>query len=123
MAEALLRARAGDRFEAHSAGSQATQVRPAAARVMAELDIDISSQRSKTAAEFAGQQFDYAITVCDESREACPYFAGARHQLHWRFDDPAAATGSEEERLAVYRRVRDEIAAQIGDFIEAQPVR
>lgn len=119
MAEGLLRAWAGDRFEAASAGSEATLVRPLAIRAMAELGIDIGRQRSKTSAEFAGQAFDYAITVCDESREACPYFAGARRQLHWAFDDPAAATGSEKDQLAVYRRVRDEIGARIRDFIEA----
>ena len=118
MAEGLLRAWAGDRFEAFSAGSQATLVRPLAIRAMAELGIDISSQHSKTVADFAGQRVDYAITVCDESCEACPYFPGAQHQLHWVFDDPAAATGTEDEQLAVYRRVRDEIGAQIRAFLE-----
>jgi arsenate reductase len=117
MAEGMLRAWAGDRFDAHSAGNEATEVRPLAVQVMDELDIDISGQRSKTVAEFTGQQFDYAITVCDESREACPYFAGAQTQLHWAFDDPAAATGTEEQRLDVYRRVRDEIADRIREFI------
>ncbi len=119
MAEGLLRARAGDRFEAFSAGSEATHVRPLAARVMGEIGIDISGQRSKTVAEFAGQRFDYAVTVCDESREACPYFPGAEQQLHWLFDDPAAATGAEDEQLAVYRRVRDEIAERIQTFAES----
>lgn len=116
MAEGLLRAQAGDRFEAFSAGSEATHVRPLATRVMSEVGIDISRQRSKTVAEFAGQQFDYAVTVCDESREACPYFPRAQHQLHWLFDDPAAATGSEADQLAVYRRVRDEIIERIRAF-------
>jgi arsenate reductase len=117
MAEGMLRAWAGDRFEAHSAGNEATQVRPLAVRAIAEIGIDISSQRSKSVSEYAGQQFDYAITVCDDAKEACPYFAGATTQLHWAFDDPAAATGDEDEQLAVYRRVRDEIADRLREFM------
>ena len=113
MAEGLLRAWAGDGYEAHSAGVEATEVRPLAIRAMAELGIDISEQFSKRLDTYAGQPFDYAITVCDEAREACPFFAGATETLHWRFDDPAAATGTEEERLAVFRRVRDEIGTRI----------
>ncbi|HUP83351.1 MAG TPA: arsenate reductase ArsC [Candidatus Limnocylindria bacterium] len=124
MAEGLLRARAGDRFEAFSAGNVATEVRPLAIRAMAELGIDISRQRSKTTADLGGQRFDYAVTVCDDAREACPYYANASHQIHWGFDDPAAAGGSEEERMAVFRRVRDEIAARIDEFVsDASPSR
>lgn len=119
MAEGFLRALAGDRFDAHSAGNEATQVRPLAVLAMAEMGIDISGQRSKNVAEYAGQEFDYAITVCDESKEACPYFPGAGQQLHWRFDDPAAAEGTDEQRLAVYRRVRDEIASRVREFAGA----
>ena len=119
MAEGMLRAWAGDRFEAFSAGNVATQVRPLAIRAMAELGIDISAQRSKTVDEYAGQAFDYAITVCDDAKEACPYFPGARKHLNWRFDDPAAAIGSEDERLAVFRRVRDEIADHVRGFSAA----
>jgi arsenate reductase len=119
MAEGLLRARAGDRFEAFSAGNVATEVRPLAITAMAELGIDISGQRSKTTADLGGQRFDYAITVCDDAKEACPYYANAEHQVHWGFDDPSAATGSDAERLAVFRRVRDEIAAHIDDFVSA----
>ena len=117
MAEGLLRARAGDSFDVHSAGNAATAVRPLAVRAMAELGIDIGGQRSKSVDEYAGQRFDYAITVCDDAKEACPYFPGAATQIHWRFDDPAAATGSEEERLAVFRRVRDEINEHIEEFV------
>ena len=117
MAEGLLRARAGDRFEAHSAGNQATEVRPLAVKAMAEVGIDISGQRSKSVAEYAGQRFDYAITVCEEATEACPYFGNAAHQVHWSFVDPAAALGSDDEKLAVYRRVRDEIRDQIDEFV------
>ena len=121
MAEGMLREWGGDRFEPHSAGTEATEVRPLAIQAMNEIGIDISRQRSKSIAEFAGQAFDYAITVCDDSREACPYFPGAREQLHWSFDDPAAAEGSDAERVAVYRRVRDEIAASIKSFMESPP--
>ena len=116
MAEGMLRAWGGGAFDAQSAGNEATQVRPLAIRAMNELGIDISGQRSKHVAEFNGQRFDYAITVCEEGREACPYFANAGTQLHWAFDDPAAATGTEEEQLAVFRRVRDEIARHIREF-------
>ena len=117
MAEGLLRARAGDSFDVHSAGNAATAVRPLAVQAMAELGIDIGGQRSKSVDEYAGQRFDYAITVCDDAKEACPYFPGAATQIHWRFDDPAAATGSEDERLAVFRRVRDEINEHIEEFV------
>ena len=113
MAEGMLRAWGGDRYEAASAGSVAAEVRPLAIRAMAEVGIDISAQTSKTSEAFAGQSFDYAVTVCDESKEACPFFPGATTQLHWSFDDPSAATGSDEDRLAVFRRVRDEIGARI----------
>jgi len=119
MAEGLLRARAGDRFEAFSAGNEATEVRPLAIRAMAELGIDISGQRSKSTEELGGARFDYAVTVCDDSKEACPYYANAGKQVHWAFDDPSAATGSEDERLAVFRRVRDEIATRIDEFVTA----
>jgi arsenate reductase len=115
MAEGILRARARDRYEAFSAGSKATEVRPLAIRAMAEVGIDIAGQRSKTTDAFAGEEFDYVITVCDDAREACPYFPGARRRLNWSFDDPAAATGSEDERLAVFRRVRDQIAERLDE--------
>jgi arsenate reductase len=119
MAEGLLRDRAGDRFEAFSAGNEATEVRPLAITAMAELGIDISGQRSKSTADLGGRRFDYVITVCDDAKEACPYYPNAAHQVHWRFDDPSAATGTEDERLAVFRRVRDEIAASIDEFVSA----
>lgn len=119
MAEGLLRARAGDRFEAFSAGNEATEVRPLAIKAMAELGIDISDQWSKATASLGGQRFDYVITVCDDAKEACPYYANAAHQVHWGFDDPSAATGTEDERLQVFRRVRDEISARIDEFVSA----
>jgi phosphohistidine phosphatase SixA len=90
---------------------------------MAELGIDISSQRSKTTTDLGGQHFDYAVTVCDDAKEACPYYANADHQVHWGFDDPSSAAGSEEEQLAVFRRVRDEIAARIDKFVALRAAR
>ncbi len=119
MAEGLLRTIAGYRFEAFSAGAEATEVRPLAIRAMAEVGIDISGQRSKTVQEFDGQAFDWVVTVCDDAKEACPYFPGDR-QLHWSFDDPSAAEGTEEERLEVFRRVRDEIATRIRNELVGQ---
>ena len=113
MAEGLLRARGGVRFEVASAGVEATEVRPLAIEAMREIGIDISGHRSKVLTEFVGEAFDYAVTTCDDAREACPYFPNATTQLHWSFEDPSAATGSDAERLAVFRRVRDQIAARI----------
>jgi arsenate reductase (thioredoxin) len=109
MAEGLLRHVAGDRFGAHSAGTKATHVRPLAVRAMDEIGVDITGQESKTLERYLGEPFDYVITVCDDANEACPFFPGARNRLHWSFEDPARVEGSEEERLAVFRRVRDEI--------------
>ncbi len=111
MAEALLRRDAGGRCEVFSAGTRPSAVRPEAIAVMAELGVDISAQRSKSVEEFRGQDFDYVLTVCDAARESCPVFPGAGPRLHHSFDDPAGATGSAAERLAVFRRVRDELRA------------
>ena len=119
MAEGLLRHLAGDRFEAFSAGTEVSTVRPEAISVMAELGIDITAQRSKSVDEFVGQQFAWVITVCDRARETCPYFPGADQTAHWGFDDPAEAEGMDEERLQVFRRVRDEIRDQLRMFIPA----
>ena len=117
MAEGLLRHLAGDRFEVYSAGTEATFVRPQAIKVMSEIGIDISGQKSKTLEEYLGQPFDYVITVCDAANEACPVFPGAKRRLHWSFEDPAAAVGSEEERLGVFRSVRYNIGEHIkGSF-------
>jgi arsenate reductase len=113
MAEGLLRALAGDRFEAFSAGTEATHVRPLAIKAMAELGIDISRQESKTLDRYLNEPFDEVITVCDTAAEACPIFPGAAKRQHWSFPDPSKATGSEAEQLAVYRRVRDEIRTRI----------
>jgi arsenate reductase (thioredoxin) len=109
MAEGLLRHDAGGRLEVESAGSRATLVRPEAIAVMAELGIDLTGHRSKTVDEFAGTTFDHVLTVCDHARDACPVYAGHGKRHHHNFDDPAAVNGSEEERLAAFRRVREEI--------------
>jgi len=120
MAEGLLRAWAGDRFEVHSGGTEASRVRPEAIAVMQELGIDISGHASKTIERYMGQPWDWLIPVCEEACEACPYVPGAKAVLRWSFDDPSAATGSQEERLAAFRRVRDELAAQVRSFIAAE---
>jgi arsenate reductase len=113
MAEGLLRHLAGDRFEAHSAGIEATHIRPLAIRAMDEIGVDISGQESKTLERYLGEPSDYVITVCDEANEVCPFFPGAKNRLHWSFEDPSHADGSEEERLAIFRRVRDETREHI----------
>ncbi len=109
MAEGLLRADHSDRFEVESAGTKATLVRPEAIKVMAEIGIDISGHRSKVVDEFAEQSFDYVLTVCDNAKESCPIFSGHGNRLHHSFEDPAAVQGSDEERLASFRKGRDEI--------------
>lgn len=113
MAEGLLRHLGGDRFDAYSAGTEATRVRPLAIKAMDELGIDISGQESKTLDRYLAEPFGAVITVCDQAAEACPVFLGAEQQLHWSFPDPSKATGTEEQQLAVYRRVRDDIRAHI----------
>jgi arsenate reductase len=113
MAEGLMRHDAGDRFEVASAGTHPTQLRPEAVAVMSELGIDISSHRSKPVDEFAGRDFDYIITVCDHARDTCPMFPGHGKRLHWPIEDPASATGSEEQRRAAFRKARDDIRARI----------
>ena len=119
IAEGLLRHDAGERFEVESAGTKASFVRPEAIAVMRELGIDISGHRSKSVEEFYGQQFDYVITVCDNARETCPVFFGAAQKLHRDFEDPAAVTGSDEERLAVFRRVRNDLRGYLRQFNNA----
>jgi len=116
MAEGLLRQDAGKQFEAFSAGTKPSQVRPEAIAAMSELGIDISGQRSKSVDEFTGQQFDYVLTVCDNAKESCPLFPGKAAMIHRNFEDPAAFQGSEKERLALFRRVRDEIREYLRSF-------
>src|SRR5215471_19562935 len=98
MAEGLLRSLGGDQFEAFSAGTEATLVRPLAIKAMAEVGTDISKQQSKTLERYLNEPFDEVITVCDTAAEACPLFPGAVKMLHWSLPDPSKATGSEEEQ-------------------------
>jgi arsenate reductase len=113
MAEGYLRHVAGDQFEPLSAGIEPKGLNPLAVEAMDEIGIDISHQKSKDVVSFLGQAIPYIITVCDDARERCPIFPRTYKFLHWSFDDPAAAQGSREEKLAVFRRVRDEIAKKI----------
>ncbi len=116
MAEGLLRHDGGERFEVHSAGTHPGHVRAEAVEVMREIGIDITAHRSKSVDEFAGQQFDSVITVCDNAKENCPVFPSRTARVHWSFDDPTAAEGDAPSRLAVFRRVRDEIRERLRDW-------
>jgi arsenate reductase len=110
IAEGILKNSAGDMLEVHSAGSNpAGYVHPLAIQVMKEIGIDISNHRSKHLKEFLNTQIETVITVCDNANENCPFFPGQVNRHHWSFEDPAKATGSEAEKLAVFRRVRDQI--------------
>lgn len=109
----------GDRFQVESAGVIKSFVRPQAIAAMEEIGIDITGHRSKSVDEFTGQEFDYVITVCDNAKESCPVFPGKTQRIHWSFDDPAEADGSDAEVLAVFTRVRDEIRKHLQEFIES----
>jgi len=117
MAEALVNHDLGDQFEAFSAGTDPATPHPLAIRVLAEIGIDHSLARSKSMDEYAGQAFDFVITLCDSANETCPLFFGGVRRAHLGFDDPAKAEGTEEEKLAVFRRVRDEIRTQVEAFL------
>ena len=121
MAEGFLRALAGDRFEVGSAGTEKTSVNPLAIRAMAERDIDISDHRSKRYEDVATPPWDYLITVCDDANERCPFVPGRVQRLHWSFEDPSRATGDEEQRLRVFRRVRDQIHERLTSWLDAPP--
>jgi arsenate reductase len=117
MAEALLRHRGGTDFEVHSAGTEPKGINPLTLKTLAEAGIDASWARSKSVTEYLGQRFDYVVTVCDQARQVCPVFPGVHQSLHWGYEDPAEATGSEEERLAVFRRVFIQMGERINQFI------
>ena len=117
MAEGFLRAIAGDRFEVASAGTDATRVHPLAIRVMGEVGIDLSGHTSKTIDAFLGQPWNYVITVCDNASERCPVFPASTMRIHWSFGDPSRATGTEQDRLETFRRVREEINARIRHWL------
>ena len=118
MAEGLVNHFSGDRWEAHSAGTEPTgSVHPLAVRVMAELGIDLSGHRSKSVAEFQGTAFDVVITVCDDAAQNCPIWLGGGRRVHIGIPDPAAATGDEDERLEAFRRARDVLRRRVFDYL------
>jgi arsenate reductase len=119
MAEGLLRSMAGDRLEVGSAGTEKTSVNPLAIRVMAELGIDITGHTSKRYEDVMSQGWDSIITVCDDANERCPVVPGLVKRLHWSFEDPSRASGDEEQRLAVFRRVRDQIEARLTAWLKS----
>jgi arsenate reductase len=121
MAEGLLRSLGGDRFEVHSAGSKpAGYVHPMAIEAMREVKLDLTGATSKSLTQFDGQSFDYVVTVCDNAKEDCPVFPAVAKMVHWSFDDPASATGNDEQKMRVFRRVRDEIRHRVRRFVEAR---
>jgi arsenate reductase len=117
MAEVLLRRKGGADFEVYSAGTDVSRVNPLTIRVLQDAGFDTSGLRSKSVDEFLGQSFDYVVTVCDQARQACPVFPGSGASLHWGYEDPSEAEGTEEERLVVFRRVFTQIAERIGQFV------
>jgi arsenate reductase len=119
MAEGLLRHVGGTRYEVFSAGTKPLGVNPFAIEVMRERGIDISKQRSKSVAEFAGQEFATVITVCDKAAQECPVFSGAPQRAHWSVTDPAAVSGAREEKLGAFRKVRDELERHIQSFVDS----
>jgi arsenate reductase (thioredoxin) len=120
IAEGLLRHESGEHFEVHSAGTKPGIVRPEAIAVMRELGIDISNHRSKHLDEFAGQSFDFVLTLCDDAKQSCPIFSSSAKTIHHSFDDPASLDATEKERLAIFRRVRDEIRKFLRTFAAEQ---
>jgi arsenate reductase len=118
MAEGLIRHKGGSNFDVHSAGTDPRGINPLTRGILAEAGIDSSWARSKSVNEYLGQEFDYVITVCDEARQVCPVFPGVHQSLHWGYEDPAEATGTEDERLAVFRRVFIQLGERINQFVE-----
>lgn len=119
MGEGLFRHEGAGQWQVESAGTKPSLVRPEAIAAMAEIGIDISGHRSKSVNEFVGQNFDYVVTVCDNARDACPVFPGAVNRLHWSFEDPASAQGPEAQRIAEFRRIRNQIHERVRTFADA----
>lgn len=117
MAEGLLRQRAADCFHVASAGTEKTRVHPLAIEAMSRIHIDITQQSSKTLDRFLDERWDYVITVCDRANESCPFFPAAAQRLHWSFEDPSAASGSEDERLGAFEKIRNQIDERIAAFL------
>ena len=118
MAEAFLRALAGERFGVASAGTEATRVHPLAIQAMQEVGIDLAGHTSKSLDGFLDKSWDYVITVCDSANERCPVFPGRTTRIHWSFDDPSQVTGTDQEHLQAFRRVRDQIHARLRQWLE-----
>ena len=119
MAEGMVRAWSGGRFEAFSAGTEASGVRPEAIAVMREIGIDISHHTSKTILPYLGEEFAWVVTVCDAAKESCPVIPGAAQQAHWSIDDPATTAGNDEERLVAFRAARDVLRDRVHMFLLA----
>ncbi len=122
MGEGLFREQGGTGYEVFSAGTRPSQVRPEAIEVMREIGIDISGHRSKSVEEFAGQSFDFVVTVCDSARDNCPVFPGGTERIHWSLEDPAAVQGTEEVRLAAFRQIRDQLRERVKAFVREHAV-
>ena len=120
MAEGLLRDLGREDFQVVSAGVEPSSVRPEAIEVMNEIRVDISTHRSKSVDEFLNQEFDYVITVCDKANARCPVFPGQARRIHWSIEDPVAAKGNDEMRLASFRKARDELQVRLGEFVGAE---
>jgi len=120
MGEGLFRAEGGAGYAVFSAGTRPSRVRPEAIEVMREIGIDVSAHRSKSVDEFGGQSFDFVVTVCDSARDNCPVFPGAAKRIHWSLEDPAAIEGTEEERIAAFRRIRDQLRERVRAFVREQ---
>ena len=123
MAEGLARELGRGGIQCVSAGTSPAAVHPLALRAMAEVDIDISAQKSKGMGAFVDQRFDFVITLCDRAKETCPVWPDAREQIHWSIDDPAAVTGSDAQRMATFRRVRDDIRRRIDLLILSNRIK
>ena len=123
MGEGLFRAEGGEAFDVFSAGTRPSSVRPEAITAMKEIDIDISGHRSKSVDEFAGQSFDYVVTVCDNARDTCPVFPGRAERIHWSLEDPASVEGTEAERLAAFRRTRNLIHDRVRAFMQERAAK
>lgn len=119
MAEGFLRTLGGKRCEAFSAGVASTAINPLAIKVMDEVGIDITGQVSQSADEFLDEEADYVITVCDNARTTCPVYPGEYKKIHWLLSDPADATGTQEERLDVFRKTRDKIRKNVTQFLDS----
>jgi arsenate reductase len=120
MAEVLLREKGGDAYEVHSAGTEPGEVRPLTLQVLQEAGLPTEGLRSKSVNDFMGQRFDFVVTVCDSARQSCPTFPGEGQRLHWGYDDPSAAEGSDEQRLQAFRRVFTAISQRIDLFVTVE---